>query len=82
MGFVKSFHSSTTVLIYQPAGRQLEAVWASQVTIVAKNPPADAGDIRDAGSIFGSGRSPGGGRAAHSSILAWRIPGREEPGRM
>ena len=28
---------------------------------VVKNPPANAGDIRDAGSIPGSGRSPGGG---------------------
>ena len=27
---------------------------------VVKNPPADAVDIRDAGSIPGSGRSPGG----------------------
>ena len=26
-----------------------------------KNPPANAGDIRDADSIPGSGRSPGGG---------------------
>ena len=26
-----------------------------------KNPPANAGDIRDAGSISESGRSPGGG---------------------
>ena len=26
-----------------------------------KNPPANAGDVRDAGSIPGSGRSPGGG---------------------
>ena len=29
---------------------------------MVKNPPANAGDIRDAGSIPGSGRSPGGGR--------------------
>ena len=28
---------------------------------VVKNPPANAGDRRDAGSIPGSGRSPGGG---------------------
>ena len=28
---------------------------------MVKNPPADAGDIRDAGSILGSGRSLGGG---------------------
>ena len=26
-----------------------------------KNPPANAGDIRDTGSILGSGRSPGEG---------------------
>ena len=29
--------------------------------LVVKNPPADAGNIRDAGWIPGSGRSPGGG---------------------
>ena len=28
---------------------------------VVKNPSANAGDTRDAGSISGSGRSPGGG---------------------
>ena len=28
---------------------------------MVKNPPADAGDKRDMGSIPGSGRSPGGG---------------------
>ena len=33
--------------------------WASQVVLVLKNPPA--GDIRDAGSVPESGRSPGGG---------------------
>ena len=35
--------------------------WASQVVLVVKNPPAKVGDIRDTGSIPGSGRSPGGG---------------------
>ena len=34
---------------------------ASQVLPVVKNPPANAGDLRDAGSIPGSGWSPGGG---------------------
>ena len=33
---------------------------------VVKNPPASAGDIRDVGSIPGSGRSPGRG---HSNPL-------------
>ena len=28
---------------------------------MVKNPPANAGDIRDVGSITRSGRSPGGG---------------------
>ena len=34
---------------------------ASHVALVVKNPPADAGDVRDAGSIPGLERSPGGG---------------------
>ena len=29
--------------------------------VVVKNPPANAGDTGDAGSIPGSGRAPGGG---------------------
>ena len=33
----------------------------SQVTLVVKNLPADAGDATDPGSIPGLGRSPGGG---------------------
>jgi len=43
------------------------------VALEVKNPPTDAGDIRDVGSVLGLGRSPGGGMATHSSILAWRI---------
>ena len=34
---------------------------ASQMVPVVKKPPAKAGDIRDMGSIPGSGRSPGEG---------------------
>ena len=48
--------------------------------LVAKNLPANAGDVRDMGSIPGSGRSPGGGHSNHSSILAWRIPWTEDSG--
>ena len=36
---------------------------ASQVVLVVKNPPANAGDIRDMGLNPGSGRSPGEGHA-------------------
>ena len=42
-----------------------------------KNPPANAGD---AGSIPGSGRSPGGGNGNPVQYLAWRIPWTEESG--
>ena len=36
--------------------------WGFPGVLVVKNPPANAGDIRDEGSIsYGSGRSPGGG---------------------
>ena len=48
--------------------------WASQVVLVVKNAPANAGDMRDEGSIPGLGRSLEESVATHSSILAWRIP--------
>ena len=35
--------------------------WASQVALVVKNSPANAGDLRDVDSIIRLGRSPGGG---------------------
>ena len=41
--------------------RSKKNLWASQVVLVVKNLPANAGDIRDVGSIPGLGRSPGGG---------------------
>ena len=37
---------------------------------VVKNPPANAGDTREAGSIPESGRSPAVGKGNPSSILA------------
>ena len=35
--------------------------WDSQVALVVKNLPSNARDLRDVGSIPGSGRSPGEG---------------------
>ena len=55
-------------------------IWASQVALVVKNPPANAGDTRDKGSFPGLGRSPGEGMVTHSNILAWEILWTEEPG--
>ena len=45
-----------------------------------KESACNAGDTGDVGLIPGSGRSPGEGNAAHSSVLAWRILGTREPG--
>ena len=49
--------------------------------LVVKNPPAGAGDTRDAGSIPGLARSLEKETATHSSIIAWKIPWMEKPGR-
>ena len=42
---------------------------ASYMALVVKNPPANAEDVRDAGSIPGSGRSLEEDVATHSRIL-------------
>ena len=45
---------------------------ASQVALVVKNLPANAGNIRDMGSIPGLGRSTGGG---NGKPLQYFLPG-------
>ena len=52
----------------------------SQVAPVEKNPPATAGDARDAGLIPGSGRSPGEGNGSPLRHLTWESPQTEQPG--
>ena len=52
--------------------------WASQVALVVKKPLANAGDVRDVGSLPGLGRSSGVEIATHCSILVWRIPWTED----
>ena len=42
---------------------------AFQMVLVVKNPPANAGDIRDLCSIPGSGRSPGGGHGQPTPVF-------------
>ena len=57
-------------------------MWTSQVVLVVKKPPADAGEMRDLGFIPQSGRSPGEGNGnslQYSSLEnptdrgAWRV---------
>ena len=47
---------------------------ASQVILVVENLPANAGDVRDAGSIPGLGRSPGEGNDNPIFVLLCGIP--------
>ena len=48
---------------------------------MVKSMLANAGDARDAGSISGLERSPGGGNGnMGSSILSCKVPWTEEPG--
>ena len=48
--------------------------------LMIKNLPANAGDARDTVSVPGSEDLLELEMAAHSSILAWKIPRSEEPG--
>ena len=47
---------------------------------MVKNLPANAADVRDVGSVLRSEEPLKEEMAVHSSILARRIPGTEEPG--
>ena len=55
--------------------------WASQVVLV-KYLFANAGDLKDAGSIPELGRSPEEDMATQSSFLSYKIPWTEEPGKL
>ena len=50
--------------------------------LVVKNLPANAGDIRDMGSIPGLGRSPGEGHGNPLQDSCLENPWTEEPGRL
>ena len=52
------------------------------MALVVEKLPANAGDIRDTGSISESGRSPGGGHGNPLQYLAWRISRTEEPDKL
>ena len=56
--------------------------WASLVTQMVKKKKKNTCNAGDPGLIPGLGRSPGEGNGNPSSILAWKIPWMEEPGRL
>ena len=49
---------------------------------MVKNSPANAGDVRKRAQSLGRGDPLEKEMTAHSSILAWRIPWTEKPGRL
>ena len=59
------------VLLWEPFKY---SIVSSQMALVVKNIPVNAGDVRDVGLIPGSGDPLEKGMGTHSSILAWRIP--------
>ena len=50
------------------------------MVLVIKNAPTNAGDIRDVGSIPGSGRFPGEGNGNPLQYSCLETPWTEEPG--
>ena len=60
-------------------GYPLQDSWASLVAQLVKNPPAMKETMVQ---LLGQEDLPEEGMATHSSILAWRIPWTEKPGRL
>ena len=50
------------------------------MALEVKNPPANAGNVRDEVQSLAQEDSLKESMTTHSSILAWRIPWTEEPG--
>ena len=70
-------HREVVFRIVGQKGDNQEFKFSELGSSVGKESACDAGDT---GSIPGSGSPLEKGMATHSSILAWRISGTEEPG--
>ena len=68
-------HFSLTPVKFPPATTP-QLLLPKLVTLVVKNPPAKAGDIKDLGSIPGSGRFPAAGNG--NPVLFWPGESREQ----
>ena len=76
-----SFWPGGQALWFLPAEGQTDP-WASQAELVGKNPPVNAGDQERQDQSLGWESPLEEGVATHSRILAWRLPWKEEPGRL
>ena len=75
IGLVSAIHQHELAIVVHMSG-------VSQMALVVKNPPANAEGVRDEGLILGWEDPLEKEMAIHSSILAWKIPWTEEPGRL
>ena len=55
------WHGRLRTIALSPLGDSSRVRRPSRVVLVVKSPPANTGEVKDAGSVRGSGRSPGGG---------------------
>ena len=70
-------------IIYSLILKNQIRLWAPQVVLVVKNPPANAGDIRNAGSVPGWGKIPWRRAWQPTPVfLPGESPGTEEPVRL
>ena len=63
-----------SISVFTGLAQNRYSTWVSQVALVVKNPPANAGDVRGMGSIPGLGRSPGGARGNPFQYSCQRNP--------
>ena len=70
---------SSLVMAYGLVAQRRGASWASLVALLVKNPPAmQETQVRSLGWEDPLEKE----MATHSSILAWKMPWKEEPGRL
>ena len=82
LGNIPSVEQLLKLFVLLSFSSRFQHTRASQVASVAKNLPANAGDIRDSGLTPGWENPLEEGMATHFSILAWRIPWTKETGRL
>ena len=81
MIFGRSFLPTNRITSW-PLAKIKCSMGASQMALVVKNPPANAGDARDVGSISGWGNYSGGGHGNPFQCSCLRNPMDGEPGEL
>ena len=73
-------NSAGRVLLRFPILSSIQPMFIKHLGSLVAQMVESAHNAGDLDLIPGLGKSPGEGNIIHSSILAWRIPWREEPG--